>query len=422
MTAFAFHLRTNLARWGVIPLTALCIAVTFARSRYWIGIWPEAGAAAQVSAVFVGIFGAGFAAWMAATIDVRGLREQTAAASVPAWAIDGLRLGATLTWVLVPYLAVSATCAVATAATVHGSGVGEFVNYVVLGLISVVFGTTFGWFVGRLLTPRLATIVAALGWFIAASILGAYGSASEVSGPPWYEMNSGVLMIRLAAVLLLVAVMTLIPARDGSFVRRVGLAVTVFGLVVATHVATDARSYREPVANPLCVSGRIEYCLWPEDAKYASLIKEVDSRIGELPVELPLPDRMVEYALSGSFVIRDDIIIQLPGDFDPEFDISEGNRWALAHAVSTAIVDTVFIACLPQELSDPDLRREQLRAWLEWRLVGGGEPDYRTDAPDDLQNAWTLGRKVAASASPEEQATWVQRMIRETNDQYCRTA
>jgi hypothetical protein len=165
----------------------------------------------------------------------------------------------------------------------------------------------------------------------------------------------------------------------------------------------------------------IEYCLWPEHAKYVPMIEAVDRRVAALPVQLPLPERLVDYGLSGSTRWVDRYtVIALEGSFAPEFDISEGSRWALARDVARAILNTVFTECEPNAQRDPEHRWDQLLGWLEWRLAGGGTPDYRTDAPTELQAAWSVGRRSAAGLSEQEQAAWVTTVIAEKKEQFCR--
>lgn len=53
MRPFWLHLRNCPVRWAVPPLIALDLAVLFLRNRYWLGVWPQAGAAAQLAAYLV---------------------------------------------------------------------------------------------------------------------------------------------------------------------------------------------------------------------------------------------------------------------------------------------------------------------------------------------------------------------------------
>ncbi|WP_328474915.1 hypothetical protein OHA21_16490 [Actinoplanes sp. NBC_00393] len=425
MNALWLHLRFSVARWTVAPLAVLGMAVLFGRNRYWIGIWPEAGAAAQVSAFFVALFAAGTAAWIAATVTVRGLQEQAATAAIRPSIIELTRFAATLIWLLVPYLAVAVTAAVCTAASVSAPGTGAFLRYTMLGILLIVLAAAWGWFVGHLLAPLVGSVCAMLSWFIGATLLGDVADATVVSGPPWLTVESGPLAIRLAAVLLFAAAVCAIPWRPGSwmrFGRGVAVSVVALGAVVAAHMATTALGPRRPAANPLCVQGTIEYCLWPEHAKYVPLVRSADERLAALPVRLALPRRVVDYSMSGSTRWVDGMEIEVAGVHDAEFDISEGSRWALARGLATAIANTVFAGCSVDARPDPEHRWDRLRAWLESRLAGGGEPDYRTNAPYEFQDAWSAGRRMAADPSQQRQAAWVSMLIAEVVASHCHAA
>ncbi|MDG4782017.1 hypothetical protein O7614_20365 [Micromonospora sp. WMMD961] len=426
MSPLWLHVKSSVARWGVVPLGLLGVAILFGRSRYWIGIWPEAGAAAQLSAFFLSIFAAGVTAWVAATIDVRGMYEQAASAAIRPLTIELTRFTAALLWLLVPYLAVATAAFVATAAGSFPPGLGSFFLYILLGVVTIVFAAAWGWLVGRLLAPLIAAVCAALSWFIAVSLLGDSTDATVMSGPPWFEVSLGPIGVRLAAVLLLAVAVCALPWRAGRparFRQRALLALVALAGVVAVHVSTTVLVHRSPVAKPVCVQGEIEYCLWPEHEKYVPMVEAVDRRVTALPVRLPLPDRVVDYSLSGSQKWTDLYSsVQLPGTFAPEFDISEGSEWALARGVASAIVSAVFAECDPDAKQDPEYRSDQLHAWLEWRLVGGGTPDYRTDAPDYLRKAWSAGRQQAAEESDQDQGRWATTLIAETKERYCRAA
>lgn len=422
MTALWLNLRVNAARWGFVPLTILGVAVLFGRSRFWIGIWPESGAAAQVSAFFLSMFGAGVAAWITAWIEVRGLREQAASAAIRPLSIELTRFTATLLWLLAPYLAVVAIAFTATAVTLFPPGVGAFFAYVVLGSILIVLGTAWGWLVGRLLSPLVAAVCGALSWFIIASLLQS-ADAIVMSGPPWLEVQLGQVGLRLATVFLFAVAVCMVPCRSGrlsQFGQRVAVAIAAFVVVFGAHQVTTVISYRDPIAQPLCVQGEIEYCLWPEHAKYVPMVEAVDQRVADLPIQLALPEKIVDYALSGSTQwVGPDMAIALEGTFPPEFDISEGSQWALARGVASAITSEVFAECESDASRDLDSQRNQLFAWLEWRLAGGGAPDYQTNAPAQLEAAWSTGHRSAAELSEQEQVAWVLTIIEE-KERHCR--
>lgn len=426
MRVLWLHVRNNFARWGFVPLLGLGLAVLFGRSRFWIGIWPETGAAAQVSAFFVSIFGAGIAAWVAAGVEFRGLNEQASSAALRPLKIEGFRFGATLLWLIAPYVVVAIVAFLTTATTLFPAGLANFFKYVLLGGTLIVFGTAWGWLVGKLLAPVVATLSAALSWFIAVSVLGEVSQLQRLSGPPWIELHLGSLVLRLAIVLLFAVAVCALPSRAVRpmlFNRRLAVAMAVLVGVIATHVITVVPSYRAPLAQPLCVQRTIEYCLWPEHEKYLPMIETTDRRVAALPVKLALPARVVDYALSGSTKwLSEQTAVEIPGKFDPEFDISEGSPWALARGVATAILRTEFAECSPKAKRDPQYQAEQFLAWLEWRLAGGGVPDYRTNAPAALQEAWARGRRSADGLPEQAQSAWVTGLIADVKERYCHAA
>ncbi|MFG3702297.1 hypothetical protein ACGF5C_31080 [Micromonospora sp. NPDC047620] len=431
MNAVWLHLRSSTGRWAFFPLSVLGIAILFGRSRFWIGIWPETGAAAQVSGLFLSYFAAGMAAWTAAQGQLRGLHEQFAAAARKPFRIEVARFATTLLWLLAPYVVVAGVAFGATASTLP-PGIGMYFPYMLLGIVILVLAAAWGWLVGRLLTPRLAAVCALLSWFILASVIAESTNAVRMAGPPWLEVSLTSVGLRMAATLAFAAAVCALPWR--SVGHRLRLSQAVFGLaavlgLIAAH-ATNVVSYREPVSKPLCVRGAIKYCLWPEHAKYVPLVKAVDARVAALPAGLTLPDRVVDYALSGSTRWLDlDTSIELEGDFPPEFDISEGSPWALARGVARAIEENVFAECKPNTVADargheqrrdPERRRDQFFAWLEWRLAGGGTPDYTTNAGGALQQAWATGHTIAAERSEHDQAEWATTLIGETKARFCR--
>ncbi|MER7169588.1 hypothetical protein ABT336_26475, partial [Micromonospora sp. NPDC000207] len=47
MKGFWLHLRNSPIRWALPVLVLLDLAVIFLRTRHWMGVWPETGAAAE---------------------------------------------------------------------------------------------------------------------------------------------------------------------------------------------------------------------------------------------------------------------------------------------------------------------------------------------------------------------------------------
>lgn len=412
------HLRTSLARWAVLPLALLGLLMLFQRSTFWVGIWPEAGAAVASAAFFLSLFSAGLSAWASARTDVYRMREQTAAAVRRPGLLELLRFAANLFWLLLAYAAVVATASLVSASG-GAPGVGFYIGYTLLGLFLVVMAAAWGWMFGRLMSPSFAAATAFFSWFLFASLVGPVVDANPVSGPPWISVDIGAIAVRLTVLAAFCLAVCLAPSRDADRAWGVAAIGVMLTALVATLLSTSVLGARAPVAAPLCLDRTITYCLWPEHQKYVPLVDAVDAQVAALPLDLRLPEKIVDYSLSGSRAWgADGIERELEGTFDPEFDISEGSRWALARGVAVAITSEVFAACELGAPVDPELGQDQLLAWLEYRLAGGGSPDYTTNAPDRLQEAWESARTAARDLDDSQQGAWASEVIRTTTS-YC---
>ena len=423
MSAFWLQVRSSSTRLPAIALTIFGLIFLLARDRVWVGIWPETGAAVCNSAFFMSLLCAGVLAWVAAKADARGLRTQTLASVPSQFVVEGTRLASALFWIVVSYLIVG-TVAFGYTATSGQFPVGPlfFLKYIGVGAVLIFFSGIWGWFVGRILPPMVAGLVAALSWFLAVSVIGDRADMAPVSGPVWLNISGEAIGIRLGGIALAAVLICLIPVnRPWVSGRRKAIvfSATALALAFGTQVSTQLLSQRPPVAEPRCVSGAMEYCLWPENAKYVPMVNALDDRVRELPVKLTLPKRVVDYSLSGKIVQNSDGSITIrDGKFDPEFKISGGSKWALARGVARAIVDTMLKDCDADAPDDPARSADQFEAWLEWRLAGDGKPDYITTAPKDLQDAWAAGSNVVSS-SEAVQAAWAKRVITETLSKHC---
>jgi hypothetical protein len=232
--------------------------------------------------------------------------------------------------------------------------------------------------------------------------------------------------MRFAVVVLFAGIVCAIPSkvdRRRSFGRWLAVALVALVGTVASFLETSVITHRAPVARPFCIQGVMEYCLWPEHEKYAPMVRDLDRRLVALPVQLPTPELVVDYSLSGSTKwINEDVEVELPGVFPPEFDISAGSRWALARGIAAAILKTTFSDCDFRSRADTENRWDQLHAWLEWRLAGGGTQDYSTNAPSELQAAWSVGRQAAQHKSERDQAAWVIQTVADEKKAHCRGA
>ncbi|WP_199036382.1 hypothetical protein [Glycomyces salinus] len=426
MSALTLTLRTSPARYAALPLSLIGIAVLFIRTDYWMGIWPEAGAAAQTAGYFISLFAAGVAGWAAAAPSKNGMDEQFAAAKVPGTTIEAARLGAALIWVAAPYGLTVAGAVIATVASDgFPSGFPMFLSYTLIGLVPIALGTAWGWLVGRAFPPMVAAVSALLSWLIVSYLLLVFADGVvTVSGPPWIAVDSGLVALRLGAAVLLALAVCMLPRLK----RRIAVpaaAIAVSLIAVGASFSTTVLYDRAVPADEdlVCYTGEIEYCLWPEHEKYLELVETVDANAAELPGVVELPERMVDYRLSGEELYWMEMGPEgdVDKEFDSEFDISEGSVWALAMGVSDGIQRVTFEGCDRDLYDDPELGPaiEQFGAWLEYRLAGGGSVDYTTTAPRDIQEAWAEGREIAAEWPEAEQTAWVEDLLDRAKVEYC---
>ncbi|MDP9793613.1 hypothetical protein J2S43_002125 [Catenuloplanes nepalensis] len=418
MRPLLLHLRISPLRWVVVPLIALDIAVLLLRSRFWIGIWPETGAAAQVPAYFLSIIAAGAAAWAAGAKARNNLEEQLAAGAASAPKTDAHRLAATAVLLMIPYLAGQA---VAFGYTVRAAppGLALWSGYLLMGVVVMLLATAWGWAIGRYLSAAYAALVALLSWIIILFYLAQGAGLSVTSGPPWVDVDLRAVSLRLAAALLLIVAVIWLPGRHTPARARwaglvpAGAAVTVLAVIGVTPVLAD-----RPVPPDLhCVDGPVEMCLWPEHALYEPIVRQVSDRVGTLPADFVLPARLNEYGIDRfAYEEGGETAVQLEGGFD----ISEGSKWSVALGVADSVVAHTLRTCDRQAIAQAeDYSSEALARWLEGYLAGEGTRDYRTSAvPTEIQEAWTLAAEVSQRPA-SAQLDWARQQVGALKDRYC---
>ncbi|WP_223884543.1 hypothetical protein [Micromonospora craniellae] len=408
-------------------LVVLDVAVVFLRNRYWIGVWPETGAAAQVPAYLLGVVGAGAAAWAASAPVRHRLEEQLGAARVHPARVEAHRLAATLVVLLIPYLIGQAVAFTATART-FPPGVHLWLGYFVLGLFGILLSVAIGWACGRLLGPVFSAFTAALG-FLFLTVLLDRVEFVVVSGRPAVAVDPLPMALRLGLVVALLLVMLWLPGAAVPRQRRwratALLPVALFLLVVmgTTSVVTDRQP---PGDRALCLDGTTRLCIWPESEKYLPRLQEINERIDELPATFTRPPLINEFGLHPVRYIGPDGGKYIDADAGPPtFNILEGSPWSYAGSIGTAIVSETFgyqdfQSCDWTNLTGPDSARlSTVDKWLEAYLVGGVSPDYHTNAPEEMQQAWAKGRAVAADRSRDDQFRWAEGEVRELRGRYC---
>lgn len=419
MSGLWLHLRNSPIRLAVPALIALDLAVLFLRNRHWVGVWPETGAAAQVPAYLLGAVVAGAAAWAASAPARHGLDEQLQAARVHPARVEAYQLSATAIIMLLPYLVGQAVAFVATARTCP-PGVHLWLGYTSLGAFVILLAVTLGWVCGKLLGPIFAGLTAALGFLFLTALLDRWVGFIVTSGPPEMAISSSGLIFRfgtLAAILL--AMLWLLNHRIKGRRRALLLLPLIIPLILAI-AATDPVIERNPPASAVtCIGESPALCIWPEHEKYRPLLREISARIKLLPDNFVRPERIEEFGLQTWHAD----FSKEPGE-TPYFYILEGSPWSYAGGIGKAISGATLDprSCDWSQLSEEDLGH--LRAvdkWLEAYLAGGSTPDYETNAPEEMQEAWAEGLAITADRPLSEQFEWAANHVSELHERYCQS-
>ncbi|ASW53169.1 hypothetical protein [Plantactinospora sp. KBS50] len=430
MRPFWLHLRNCPVRWAVPPLIALDLAVLFLRNRYWLGVWPQAGAAAQLAAYLVGPVVAGLAAWTAAAPLRYRMTEQTAAARVPHVVLEAHRLVAAVVLLALPYLVGQAVAFALTART-FPPGVGLWAGYFGYGLFVTLLDFALGWLLGRLFGSVFAALAAALSGVLLITVLSRLAPFGITDGSVEMEVDLTAGLVRLGLIVAVLIAALWISTSGTARFRTAIPALLCLGAVVLTALVTPVRVHRPPAGDDvLCVKGRTTLCIWPEDQKYLPTLRAIGGRVDALPPAFRLPDRMNEYGIEqnwhradgphGPTLVEDSL-------GPPTFYILAGSIWSLAGDLATGIMETTFHftdleSCTWKARTDTDRTRlNVLGAWLESYLAGGGRRDYHTNAPPEMQAAWAVGREMAAKPSLDEQFGWADGEVRDLSGRYCRT-
>lgn len=424
MRVFWLHLRNSPIRWAIPVFIALDLAVLFLRSRHWIGVWPDTGAAAQVPAVyFLGAVGAGAAAWAAGAPTRHRLVEQLAAVRVHPVVVEAHRLVATVLVLLVPYLTGCVVGFVLTART-FPPGVHLWAGYVMLGVFAILLATSWGWVLGKLFGSMFAALTAVLSWFLFASGISSPTGLVVVNGPPDLMVDPVVMATRLGSALALLMALLWLPASGGirAMARRLPVPAAVAVAVAVALFATTPLASRVPADEVSCVEGRrTELCIWPEHEKYLPTLVSISGRIDRLPSAFAVPPRINEYGIERVEYIEEGVHYPVESA-QPHFYIIEGSTWSYAGAIAYAIENATRDGCdfFDPSLPDAGPRLNALHAWLEAYLVGGGQPDYSTNARPEAQEAWAAGRRTANELPLAEQLSWAEREVEYLRDRYCR--
>ncbi|MFD4025850.1 ABC transporter permease [Streptomyces sp. NPDC058576] len=373
MNAYRIELRRSPLLTALPLMIVIDLVVLFGRSRYWIGVWPDASVAAQVVTLFLGPVLAGVSTWQAGRSSRSGMPETVLAAARPGWRIEAARLAATLT---LGFLAYAIGCLTAAAISFGDAGPGFlWSSYLLLGASTLVIFASGGHLAGRW-WPSVAftPAVCALGCFI--SMLALPFKLNVLAGPPDQHLRPLPLAVRILFALALAALAVAAPPlRRGAeremqrhrapwHIRGVAAGSAVLSLfaLAAIPAAGEIRVDRPATAStPVCE--RVEessprVCAWPEHRKYLAELTRMAQRLDQPQPWLRAPDTFHEFGLQ-----RSDL-------GDRGFDIAEGHVRTAAIAMADQVLTESLGQCMfPQEEKRAWQAMHNIRLWLEYRSM-----------------------------------------------------
>lgn len=375
LNAYRIELRRSPLLTAFPVMIAVDLLVLFGRSRYWIGVWPEASVAAQVVTLFLGPVLAGVSAWQAGRSSRAGMPETVLAAARPIWRIEAARLAATLT---LGFLAYVIGCLVAAGISFSEAGPGFlWPSYLLLGASTMIIFASAGHLAGRWWPSAAFTpVVCALGCFI--SMLALPFKFNVLAGPPDQHLRLLPVAVRLLFALALATLAVTAPPvrmRAERQMPRHGTPLPIRGIAIASAGASLLALAAVPAAGelrvnrpssetaPLCErAGKDapQVCVWPEHRKYLPELTPIAQRLGR-PAQswLKSPEAFYEFGLRrGKWG-------------DRGFDIAEGH----VRTAAIAMADQVFTESLG--LCTPPVKErrawqaiDNIHLWLEYRSMG----------------------------------------------------
>ncbi|MFJ4854101.1 ABC transporter permease [Streptomyces sp. NPDC088730] len=375
MNAYRIELRRSPLLTAFPVMIAVDLLVLFGRSRYWIGVWPEASAAAQVVTLFLGPVLAGVSAWQAGRSSRSGMPEAVLGAARPAWRIEAVRLAATLT---LGFLAYAIGCLTAAVISFDAAGPGFlWPSYLLLGGSTLIIFASVGHLAGRW-WPSVAftPAVCALGCFI--SMLALPFKFNVLAGPPEEHLRLFPVIVRLLFALALAALAVTAPPLRGSVERQMsrhrtpwhirgvaaGAAAVSLLALVAVPAAGELRVERPATATtPVCEraeEGAPRVCVWPEHRKYLNDLTRMAQRLDQSPLPwLKAPRTFYEFGLKRTT------------RGDGGFDIAEGHVRTAAIAMADRVFKESLGLCIPPQQENRVWQAmDNIHLWLEYHSTG----------------------------------------------------
>ncbi|MER6775251.1 hypothetical protein ABT389_36655 [Streptomyces bacillaris] len=415
MTSFLLALRSSPLRWLLLPLIALDLILIFTRDDYWHGLWGDTGAAGQVPTLLLGVFAAAAAAWTSSLRRPAEVADILSAMPRPRPQAELSRIAMVLSLFLVPYLIGQAVCFAITAPS-WPPGFHQYLGYFLLGVSNLLMATGFGWVVGRLLSTRWGTAVGALGWLLIPMILDT--DLSVVNGPARMQPDLLEIGLRLLVALLLLTACLWLPY--GPRISRVnplaGLAIVLTLAATAAAAGNPVIDERQGPTSMTCVKGSAEICLWPEEDKYKSMAQDVLARTEALPPVLRMPKKVYSSGL----------VYTMDRRWGGDFYLDSGSAWAMADGMARAISTQTFKACEENDFRGYAAQDEAddqsvlaVERWLEKRLAGGGNPEYKeAGMTESMAKAMETGKDMA-DRSEAEQNRWATATVQRVLEKYC---
>lgn len=372
---YVIELRRSPLLLALPLLVVIDILVLFGRSRHWIGVWPEASAAAQVVTLFLGPALAAVSAWQAGRGSRAGMPEVVLAAARPSWHAEAARFAATLTLGCAAYVI---GCLTAAAISFRDAGPGFlWPSYLLLGLASLTIFAAVGHLAGRVWPSAAFTpAVCALGGFVAYVGVGKGYGFYVLSGGPNYAVDSGVLTQRLLLALALSGVAIFfnrVPKahRHTTSFTPVGTRALMATSTLAAVALLPLAALSGPIridrpataVEPLCDRAGekgARVCVWPEHRKYLPELTVMADRLARVPQDwIKQPSTFYEFGLRPTRL------------GDPGFDVAEGHVRPAAISMAAQVSALSMGQCTPPENAQRAWEASnRLDLWLEYRAMG----------------------------------------------------
>lgn len=411
MSILRVELRRSPLLWWVPALLAIQGLVLFGRSTLWIGVWPEASAAAQLGSFFFGLILTAGSAWAAARIRRAESAELLAGARRDSAWRELQTILASLTYGILVLLAGFVAVVVASVPDAPAGFVWP--SYFLLGLSMVLLCVGLGHTMGRLLPPITSSAVALGGWLLVNVILTDSSAGHDyfyvLTGPVELRVSPAALTTRLIAGIAVCALaIVVVPRAERPALRRrhdprpartaaaLGVVAVASALVLVT---VPLQVSRAAPARPSCTANgpTVRVCLWPDSAKYLPAVAKMAQRVQALGQDvLSVPRTFYQLGLRPPSQ-------QTQDDFTTDF-----GRWSIASSIGTQI----YNASSP-EIICPNLTEQQQKKffqaafdvsdWLSAYVYGRPRPSAVNGGPPGVNQAAItslLGKPVA------EQKAW----------------